>query len=128
MKKKLCMTALVFLFLLTGCAAKTLNSSQVPSRAETPGSSTQSERSDVSSQSHHDEVNVQFMNSMGCADKTCTDASHFHHCPADCGNYDHYHTCSLDCTEASHHHRGHTAESSHKEQHNSGSHRSDSHH
>ena len=126
MKKKLCMTALILL-LLTGCAAKTPNSSQVSPRAETPSSSTQSERSDVSSQSHHDEVNVQFMNSMGCADKTCTDASHFHHCPTDCKDYDHYHACSLDCTETSHHHSGHTTESSHKEQQHSGSH-SGSHH
>ena len=117
MKKKLIITALAFL-VLAGCGAKMPNGSEV---------SSQSELSTVVSQSHHDEVSVQFMNSMGCADKNCTDASHYHHCPADCTDYDHYHNCSLDCSEASHHHSGHTAESSHKEHRSEGDH-GDSHH
>ena len=124
MKKIVCIAVLVFL--LTGCGSKTPSSPEVPSRTETPRNSAQSELSQVSSQFHHDEVAAAFLNSMGCSDKNCTDETHFHHCPADCGDYDHYHTCSLDCTETSHHHSGHTAESSHKEQHNSS--HSDSHH
>ena len=126
MKKYFSSIVLVLLLLMTGCTAKIPNSPESSSRAEAPGGSAQSEISDVS-QSHHEEVTVAFMNSMGCADKNCTDASHFHHCPTDCKDYDHYHACSLDCTEVSHHHSGHTTESSHKEQQHSDSH-SGSHH
>ena len=96
MKKSLCITVLVFLFLLAGCAAAT------PDAA------------DDFSQSENGPTNIAFLSSMGCNDQTCTDVSHYHGCPAGCADYDHYHSCALDCAEAQHHHSGtHHADSSH---------------
>ena len=58
-----------------------------------------------------------FVSGMGCNDQTCTDASHYHDCPADCTEYDHYHSCTLDCSEAQHHHSRKTVVSDHEKHH-----------
>ena len=51
---------------------------------------------------------VSYISGMGCSDPNCTDPSHYHNCPADCGNYEHHHNCALDCAEPSHCHAGTT--------------------
>lgn len=86
MKKVICITALVFVFMLTGCSSETPNTS------------------DLSSQLDKGAANVTFLSSMGCNDQNCTDASHYHDCPPDCTDYDHYHSCAPDCSEGEHHH------------------------
>ena len=86
MKKSLCVTVLVFLFMLAGC------------RSETPSTSDGSSRPDKNAAS------ISFIRSMGCNDQNCKDTSHHHDCPTTCTEYDHYHSCDLDCSEAEHHH------------------------
>lgn len=86
MKKSLCITTLIFLLMLAGCSSK------IP------------DTSDVSSLPDKNAVSISFISSMGCNDRNCTDASHYHDCPTDCTDYDHYHTCDLDCSETEHHH------------------------
>lgn len=104
MKKFICINALVFIFMLTGCSSEYPNTS------------------DLSSQPDQSSANVAFISSMGCNDPNCTDASHHHDCPPDCTDYDHYHSCNLDCTETSHHHSSQTAEGNHGEHHDDGHH------
>lgn len=104
MKKFICITALVFIFMLTGCSSEYLNTS------------------DSSSQPDQSAANVTFLSSMGCNDPNCTDASHYHDCPPDCTDYDHYHSCDLDCTETNHHHSSQTVGGDHEEQHHNDSH------
>ena len=99
MKKSLCITVLVFLFLLTGCGVTTPNAS------------------DGSAQPGNGPDGIMFLSSMGCNDQNCTDVSHYHGCPADCTDYDHYHSCALDCSEAQHHHSSGTVVSDHGEHH-----------
>lgn len=60
MKKSLCITVLIFLFLLAGCVAAT---------PDAP---------DDFSQSENGPTNIAFLSSMGCNDQTCTDAAHHH--------------------------------------------------
>lgn len=113
MKKFICITALIFIFMLTGCNSETPNTS------------------DLSSQPHHQDdhqtdssevITTSFVSGMGCNDQSCTDVSHHHDCPPDCTDYDHYHSCDLDCTETNHHHSSQTVGGDH------GEHHDDSHH
>ncbi len=104
MKKSLCITTLIFLLMLAGCSSKI------------PGTS------DVSSLPDKNAVSISFISSMGCNDRNCTDASHYHDCQTDCTDYDHYHNCALDCTEMSHHHSGQTGSGHHGEHHGDGHH------
>ena len=57
-------------------------------------------------ESHHTENsgNQHFSNSMGCSDKNCSDASHFHDCNEDCSDPAHYHFCESDCNIKEHNH------------------------
>ena len=61
---------------------------------------------DNQSESHHTENsgNQHFSNSMGCSDKNCSDASHFHSCDEDCSDPAHYHSCESDCNIKEHNH------------------------
>ena len=86
MKKFICITTLVFIFMLTGCSSENPNAAN------------------FSSQPDNGAINVAFLSSMGCNDQNCTDVSHYHDCPIDCIDYNHYHSCTLDCSEAEHHH------------------------
>ena len=88
MKKFICITALVFIFMLTGCSSENQNTAS------------------LSLQPDKDVTNIAFLVGMGCNDQSCTDVSHHHDCPETCTDYDHYHSCVLDCTETSHHHSG----------------------
>lgn len=104
MKKSISITALVILFILTGCSSENPNTS------------------DVSSQPDKGAANAAFLSSMGCNDQNCTDASHYHDCPPDCTDYDHYHSCDLDCTETNHHHSSQTGGGDHGEHHDDSNH------
>lgn len=109
MKKFLCITMLVFLFLLTGCDTATPDAPDEPPQPESGA------------------VSIAFLSSMGCSDRNCADVSHYHACPADCANYDHYHSCALGCSETQHHHSSQSAAGGHEERHES-EHHEDTHH